>query len=110
MQTHLAETARILCTLLLSSLAGAALAQSAATQPEDAAPPARYVWTGTQVRDGGRFGEPPEIAVTATKTGNTTATTRTSPRRRTEELLAELARVELSIEVDRRFDDARARL
>lgn len=78
--------------------------------PQRATPAVRYTWTGTTLGANGSFGEPPDIAITVTKHGDKSVTTRANPRQRAEEHLTELARIELSIDVDRELDQARARL
>ncbi len=99
---------------LLALLPFLAMSRSATQDSADASAArattvARYVWTGNTFGENATFGEPPEVAITVTKHGEKSVTTRANPRERAEQHLTELARIELSIDVDRRLDEARAR-
>lgn len=74
---------------------------------------ARFVWTGTTLGPKGeRFGHAPLVGETTTSHGGGSkpVVTRANPRATAEGYLKELAAIRLSIEVDRKLDDAQTKL
>ncbi|MBK7875351.1 MAG: HEAT repeat domain-containing protein [Planctomycetes bacterium] len=84
---------------------------------DDAVARARFAWTGTTIGSKGeRIGRAPIVSETTTVRGSGTGPglaqvpSRANPRATADALLEELAAVKLSIEVDRKLDEAQAKL
>jgi HEAT repeat protein len=102
----------VFATLAPLPLTGLAHAQSVATPaPEVVVEDGpRYVWTGVRIGDdGARVEASPSQGESAATNGEPRAQ-RTNPRATAEAHLKELAAIQLSIEIDRKLDEASTRL
>ncbi|MBI5364778.1 MAG: HEAT repeat domain-containing protein [Planctomycetes bacterium] len=99
---------------VLAPLAAAQESASTVADTNSTAPrSARFVWTGTTLGPKGeRFGHPPIVGETTTTfgAGSKPVVARANPRATADGYLKELAAVRLSIEVDRKLDDAQKAL
>lgn len=111
----LALTLGVLAASARSEELASSVPPQATNAPAEASAPsprnARFVWTGTTIgAKGERVGRAPVVAETAVARGNQRTVERANPRATADALLKELADVKLSIEVDRKLDEAEAKL